>query len=82
VWSESDKLIKLLRTFENGIIADMEVGFMFPDHTDVKNAITPFRNIYLSVGSVGFWLVIDAREIDCEKLVLNMKQLFSVRSIT
>jgi len=42
---------------------------MSPYHIDAKNAITTFRGIYSSVGSVESWLVIDARETDSEELV-------------
>jgi len=44
---------------------------MFLDHINVKNAITTFRNIALSAGSVEFWLAADARGTDYEKLLLE-----------
>jgi hypothetical protein len=49
----------------------MEIGVMFLNHINVKNAITTFRNISLSAGSVEFWLATGARGTDYETLLLE-----------
>jgi len=69
VWSENNKSTRSLRISENATTVNMKDGVMSPDHIDAKNATTTFRGIYSSVGSVESWLVIDARETDCEELV-------------
>ncbi len=51
------------------VIARMEIGVMFLDRTDMKNAITIFRSISLNVDSVESWLAIGVGEIDCNGLV-------------
>ncbi|MCJ1425875.1 hypothetical protein MMC29_003775 [Sticta canariensis] len=66
---ENDSLIKLMLISENVMTAHIPHGVIFPDHTDVKNAITTFRNIFLSVGSAELWPATGADVIDYETLV-------------
>jgi len=49
----------------------MEIGVIFLDYINVKNAITIFRNISLSAGNVEFWLATGARGTDYKTLLLG-----------
>jgi len=49
----------------------MKNGVMLPGSTDVKSAITSFQIIFLSVGSVEFWLAKGAGGTDYDTLHLQ-----------
>lgn len=66
---ENDNLIKLMPISENVMTAHIVHGVLFSDHTDVKNAMTTFRNIFLSVGSAELWSATSANVIDYEMLI-------------
>lgn len=68
-WLESDKLTKLWPIFENAITACTKIGVMFPGLIDVKSAISSFRVIFLSAGSVECWLAKGAEGTDYEMLI-------------
>ena len=72
VWPENDNLIKLMPISENVMTADILHGVIFPDHTNVKNAITTFRNIFLSVSSAELWSATGADVTDYKTLVKSV----------
>lgn len=69
---ENDNLLKLMPISENVMTAHILHGVMSADHTNVKNVITTFRNIFLSVSSAELWSATGADVIDYETLIKSV----------